>query len=454
MKQRDQLEEMGEKLLHQSRTELYLAMRFMGPALMSLTPAMDLSTPTIGTDAACIRYNPLFVMQTYLEHPYVLSRIYLHTLLHCIFRHMYGLPSHPDGELWDLSCDIAAEAVIDDMDEELVRRTPSDFRTEWYSRLSGELHILTAEKLYRYFREHTPEYELLLKLSAEFKADDHVFWGQMKENAGGRDASGRPGEQDDRLAAAWKKAARRVQSELSGKAGRAGRDGGLLERLLSFDLKERLTWTDLLKRFAIYREEIRIDPDSFDPGFYHYGMELFGNMPLIEENEFAVSRRIRELVIAIDTSASCSDEMLRHFLSDVSAILFAKDQFFRRFQLHILECDAKVQRELLITSADEIKACADGISLKGGGGTDFRPVFSYVQEMQKAGHLRDLKGLLYFTDGLGLYPSSPPPCDTAFILTGDDLPGEKDIPGWILKVYPPGPKSQKNSSMKGPTHEH
>lgn len=44
MKTREQLEATGNKILNSVRTELYLSMRFMGPALGSLGFAMDLST--------------------------------------------------------------------------------------------------------------------------------------------------------------------------------------------------------------------------------------------------------------------------------------------------------------------------------------------------------------------------------------------------------------------------
>ncbi len=424
---------MAEKLLRSAKTELYLAMRFMGPALLSLGTAADLSTRTMGTDAKDLRYHPLWVMQTYLQHPYILSRIYLHTILHCIFRHMYGLPSHANHELWDLSCDIAAESVIDEMDLDIVRRTPSDFREEWYAKLTGALTVLTAEKLYRYFEENPLSYDLMVRLSDEFRADDHVFWKQMEnrekdgQNPG---ADSFPSEED------WKKTAKRVQGELMRGAGRAGSGKGSLTRVLGFDLRERLSYRELLRKFTVIREECRVDPDSFDYGFYHYGMELFGNMPLIEENEFAESDRIRELVIAIDTSASVDDTSVRRFLSETAAVLFQRDLFFRSFELHLLECDAEIRSVRVITKPEEIETYAKRIEMHGGGGTDFRPVFRYIEDRKREGGLRHLKGLIYFTDGLGRYPVQAPPYTTAFVFSRDDLVRDDEVPGWILKVFP------------------
>ena len=102
MKTREQLEATGNKILNSVRTELYLSMRFMGPALGSLGFAMDLSTRTVGTDAVYIRFNPTYLLQTYIERPEILNRTYMHMLMHCLFRHMFSAKQHEDAQLWDL----------------------------------------------------------------------------------------------------------------------------------------------------------------------------------------------------------------------------------------------------------------------------------------------------------------------------------------------------------------
>ena len=57
-KKRIELSEMGCRVLDASRTELFIAMRFMSAALSSLSYEMDLSTTSVGTDAVSIRFNP------------------------------------------------------------------------------------------------------------------------------------------------------------------------------------------------------------------------------------------------------------------------------------------------------------------------------------------------------------------------------------------------------------
>ena len=71
--------------------------------------------------------------------------------------------------------------------------------------------------------------------------------------------------------------------------------------------------------------------------------------------------------------------------------------------------------------------------LTGQSATDFRPVFAHVDGLLQKGELRDLRGLLYFTDGLGIYPSRRPPFETAFVmLSGQGFP--ERVPPWAIRV--------------------
>ena len=61
---------------------------------------------------------------------------------------------------------------------------------------------------------------------------------------------------------------------------------------------------------------MQTDPDSFDQAFYTYGLSLYGNMPLIEPLETREVQRIQQFVIVIDTSMSCSGELVQRFLEE------------------------------------------------------------------------------------------------------------------------------------------
>ena len=49
------------------------------------------------------------------------------------------------------------------------------------------------------------------------------------------------------------------------------------------------------------------------------------------------------------------------------------------------------------------------------------------------GEFTHLKGLIYFTDGFGTYPETPPPYETAFVFVEED--GKmRTVPPWAMKV--------------------
>lgn len=441
MEYREELRGIGERILSETRTELYLAMHFLGPALGSLSPVMDLSTTTVGTDAAFIRFNPKCLMTKYIEHPYWLKRCYLHMLLHCLFRHMFAGKAYDDPELWNLCCDIAAESVIDSMDVPVIQRPVSEKRNAWYEELRTGAGVLSAQRLYRYLSEGERDYRKEAAMEAEFVMDDHSFWERLDPP----DAPA-PKEQPEGAAAMpliatkrlkeeeWKKLANKVRLELT--LGReAGTKTGEFLRFLAYDGSQRTDFHEFLKRFAVTREESFIDPDSFDYGFYNYGMQMYGNMPLIEENEYREATKVEQLIIVLDTSASCQDFLVQEFLNETASMLLKGDHFFAKTKIHIIECDDKVQNDIEITELSQMEEYAKHFCLKGGFGTDFRPAFAYVEELRRNKKIEQPKGLMYFTDGKGIYPKKQPDYDTAFVFVKEEDPDTSNVPSWAMKLF-------------------
>ena len=176
-----------------------------------------------------------------------------------------------------------------------------------------------------------------------------------------------------------------------------------------------------------------MDTESFDYVFYHYGMEHYGNMPLIEPLEYKEVNRLEELVIAIDTSGSCSRETVQRFLGETYGILSEKENFFRRMKVYIVQCDCQVQDVTVIHSEEEWKRYSKEIQIHGRGGTDFRPVFRYVQELKEKKGMQNLKALIYFTDGDGMYPQCKPEYETAFAFV-KETPKMDLVPPWALRL--------------------
>ena len=420
-------ENICRKILESSRNALYINMRYLDVALSSLAWEITTDIPRIGTDGLKIAYEPHYLADLYRENPMLVNRVYLHMVFHCIFRHLFR-PCPEDRELWNLSCDMAVEALIDGMHHRSIRMGVHPFRRAVYDELRKTLKVLTAEGIYRELKKADYRPEQRARMVQEFCIDDHTYWPAPPEEEGPKP----PSPLRAKLKKHWKDVSDRMQTELS--VGReAGTEDGDLSDELAVENRERYDYRTFLKKFAVLKEEMQIDPDSFDYVFYSYGLRMYGNMPLIEPQEWKETHKIEEFVIVIDTSMSCSGNLVRKFLEETYHILAETESFFRKVHIRILQCDDAVRADQLITTGEELKQYMDHLQLYGDGGTDFRPAFTYVQQLIDQGEFKNLKGLLYFTDGKGTFPRKRPPYDAAFILFREDYK-EVSVPPWAIRL--------------------
>lgn len=420
-------ENICRKILESSRNALYINMRYLDVALSSLAWEITTDIPRIGTDGLKIAYEPHYLADLYRENPMLVNRVYLHMVFHCIFRHLFR-PCPEDRELWNLSCDMAVEALIDGMHHRNIRMGVHPFRRAVYDELRKTLKVLTAEGIYRELKKADYRPEQRARMVQEFCIDDHTYWPAPPEEESPKP----PSPLMAKLKKHWKDVSDRMQTELS--IGReAGTEDGDLSDELAVENRERYDYRTFLKKFAVLKEEMQIDPDSFDYVFYSYGLRMYGNMPLIEPQEWKETHKIEEFVIVIDTSMSCSGDLVRKFLEETYHILAETESFFRKVHIRILQCDDAVRADQLITTGEELKQYMDHLQLYGDGGTDFRPAFTYVQQLIDQGEFKNLKGLLYFTDGKGTFPRKRPPYDAAFILFREDYK-EVSVPPWAIRL--------------------
>ena len=539
------LHNLGLRILNQAKIELSLSMRYLSRALDKLSFQMDFNTRRMGTEGEKLHFHPEFVFQLYVESPQKLYRLYMHSLLHCLFRHMFKTEGREE-TLWNLATDIHVEYVLDSIDVPLLLRPAYPFREDYFRKLEKEIKSLSAERIYAYLSAQNLSYAERERLEQEFVKDDHRFWEKLgeekqsfgadgvedsegkedeerKESSGGMegsdknnppegvdgsdknnppegvdgsernefpegmkanekseapegmeesgkneaskepggsekhevpeepDGSGRnkntegigknkrrenSGEREEsrkRLDKDWEDIGKRTEEEM--KDEKEGEKSEKLSWFLHLEHKRYTPFQDFLRKFSVDREELKTDPESFDYGYYYFGLSQYGNMPLIEENEYRERRKIQELVIAIDTSYSTKGEMVKRFLEETLAILQDKEAFFSKCRVHIVECDDRIRKDLLLENAEEMERYRQRFEVSGGYGTDFRPVFHYIEDLRKKGELKELKALLYFTDGRGRYPKYAPGYTAAFVFPkGEDIDDE-NAPFWAMKLY-------------------
>ena len=109
--------------------------------------------------------------------------------------------------------------------------------------------------------------------------------------------------------------------------------------------RERYDYSEFLRRFAVMGEVMQVNDDEFDYIFYTYGLQLYDNMPLVEPLEYKEVKRVKEFVVAIDTSGSVAGDTVQRFVQKTWNILKTTESFFTKINLHIIQCDATIQED-------------------------------------------------------------------------------------------------------------
>ena len=460
MNQMDQAIRLAGDVLRYACNTLTVEMRFLDVALnkLKLLPYAG----TLATDGANLYYSPLHVLRSYKQEETRPAHDYFHVVLHCLFRHMFVSPEIQK-ELWDLACDMAVESVTLDLGLRSVETEQTDTRREELDRLQQQVGSLTAEKIYRYYLDHPLSESRFTGMSRLFKVDGHEPWYAppawpegASDAAGGSDGDsdgktdGQPGDgsenspspQESALSAAarqqleqeWRDVSERVQQDLETFSKDRGDTAGSLSQNLREVNRETYDYAAFLRKFAVLGEVMKINDDEFDYIFYTYGLKLYDKMPLIEPLEYKEVKRIRDFVIAIDTSGSTSGDLVQAFLQKTYNILKTTESFFSRINLHIIQCDAEIQEHVRITTQEEFDQYIATMQIRGLGGTDFRPVFAMVDELIRKKQLPHLKGMVYFTDGYGTFPGKMPDYKTAFVFVEDDPAERPPIPPWAIRL--------------------
>lgn len=417
-------EKIGGEILSAARNELYLNLPYLDAALCALAfqPGGGV-TLSLATDGETLYYDGAFLSERYLRSRTAVNRAYLHVLLHCMLRHLGKKRGKVPG-LWDLACDAAVESILDELDYPCLAGGGPPLRRKFYGECRMEMPVLTAEGIYRrLLRLALPEYELA-QLQRAFLVDDHGLWDMERQ-----DDQERSQRQDEK----WKDLSESTRTGMETVlAGQSTGAEAVLEQI-RVAARDDVDYRAFLRRFAVPREVMAVDGDAFDYGFYAYGLRLYGNLPLVEPPETREEKRIEDFVIAVDTSMSTSGELVRQFLACTYAILRSRSTFTRKVNIRILQCDDQIRSDTAIHDLEELRRYMEDFQLIGGSATDFRPVFDYVEQLRREGAFTSLRGLIYFTDGMGIYPRRRPPWGTAFVLL-EEPPMSVQMPPWAIRL--------------------
>jgi len=402
-----------ETKLAAARTRLILDKPFLGSLVMHLP--LKAADPkwcqTTATDARYFYYNPAYIARLTLEQTqFVLA----HEAMHCALSH-FARRNHRQKHRWDVACDYAVNMILDD--ERM--HGPDD------ALLDAKYRGLTAEEIYPLLHEDPPEKTQDMHLFDNESSEGGGEAESMKQDAGqgrgeqdkerqAKGGGGRPQQQQargseplepgevqqappqppmdpDRLDEQWK-------SRLAAAAQAARQAGKLSPSLMRFIdnlLAPQLPWRALLARYMM--NAARDDYSFQRTSRRDTGAAL---MPRLYSQSVNV-------VVALDTSGSIEDEALKEFLTEVDAL---KGQV--RAEVTLLACDDKLCPGGPWRFAQwEAITLPEGLS--GKGGTDFRPVFDWIERERLNPDL-----LVYFTDAEGQFPEREPQYPVVWLVKG------------------------------------
>jgi len=362
--------------------------------------------PTMATDGSRIVYNPAFVDQL---KPAELEGTLAHEVLHCALGH-HCRRGERDPRLWNEAADLAINPIL----------IANGFTLPAGALIDPAFNNLSAEDIYARMLQRRSGGSAAPKQEPQrTNADMGTARGsQESQGAGVPDPKATPGQSqagattggvpdpesfrsggfgevldaaDEHGHPASPAERKRQQHEWSIAAEQAlrsakacGHEPAGIERPLSESRESRQDWRAILRDFvaATAPSDYRWTP----PNRRYVTSGLY--LPSVER------RGLGEIVIAVDTSGSIGKVELEQFAGEISAI----SEEAQPDAIHAVYCDAAVQSAQGFRASEPVR-----LEPKGGGGTDFRPVFEWVAE-------NDIEPacLIYLTDlCCDSYPEPP-----------------------------------------------
>jgi len=373
-----------EQKISQAKAKLLVEYPLFGTIASKLKIVQNDDIQAFKSDGTTLEYNNDFFSEISLAE---MEFVFANGAMHASLAHE-SRKNGRSGWLWQLSTDYA----VNDMLVENGLERP--YQAHYSKRFCG----LYAEEIYAELKED------ILRDELEYEADDaddvQNDKNEQKENSQESSKTDEI-EQDDSLSEELFEEFAKAVLEMEEKRGELPTS---LERFFDLKLDAKIDWRDELRvaldRF--YKDDYAQMPPN--KKFLHLGFYL----------PSSVSDRFK-LVVAVDSSGSVDEDLLSEFLSELNSLM----NTIPSYEINLLVCDDKIRSHKVFYSGDILEA-----KVEGGGATDFRPVFEFIDA-----ELEDTKLLLYFSDLDGVFPTKEP-----FFAVKWIAPKEAEVPFGELVV--------------------
>ena len=373
---------------------LLLKYPFYGSLALRLKLVADWACNTAYTNAVVIGFKPTYVIDMYAGNPAHTLFLVAHEVMHVVLKHMLRL----EGRNPKIA-NIAMDHVINLLLKEAGFDVPScalcdpKYKGMSWERVYGLIYKEIEEQCTcgNDGKSSDDQCESDGEGDSDGDNDCPIHGGTSIEDAlrNGEFGEVRPVPVDcdkdvDTIEIEWESA---ITTAVNKEKSRGTMPGGLIEAIDGRN-QPVVDWKETLSAFVSDMGNnfeptwSRVNRRMMDSGYYFAGMKREG---------------VNDLVIALDTSGSVSNDEIKQFCSEALDIL---DLF--ECDVTFIPCDSRVGLVQSFESGDLPDECSD-FKVTGRGGTSFAPVFDWVKDNMSV----DPTALIYFTDGECSYPDEP-----------------------------------------------
>jgi predicted metal-dependent peptidase len=364
-----------------ARIKMLFNQPFFGSIAMKMGVKITDAIGTFAVDGRDLYVNPTFAAT--LSEPEMIG-VLCHEVLHIANLH-HLRKGERDHQRWNMACDYVINPIVLGAEMSL----PSDALND------PQYRGMSAERVY--------------DLLPETKGSNGDQPGDGPDHPGsfGEVLDGTTKTNGTKMTAAERQIAENEVKVMVAEAAEAARQQGKLPSSISKMIGEVLAasvnWRDVLRRFVAQTVVTNVSWVRPNRRLIGHGIRIPG----------AIKNNVGELVIGFDTSGSIYEDpkAAQQYCSEISALVADT----KPERIHVIMCDSTVQSAVTY-EPDEMPDIFKALSsqLRGGGGTDFRPVFRWVED-----NGIDPVAMIYLTDMEGYFPSEPPTYPVLWAKTTD-----------------------------------
>jgi len=382
--------------LTKAKAKLMLAHPYFGTVASALTLARNDEILTFTSDGIVMHYNAEYVDKLSLEE---VEFVMANGAMHSVLGHHERVGERTKW-LWQTATDYVVNAML----------VKNGMQLPQYAYFEEKFEGMYVEEVYEMLRaemmdnsDHSMEQETEqitdsdetgvenLHMQKEHTPDKHAEESQEEENADEK-------EEETSLNQEEQEEMKERMEQIFQKLKRQGNLPKDLELVVPQYFSHKVDWREFLYGYIATHAKTSYTFAPPNMKFLYRGIYL----PSMHSD-------LLRVIVAVDTSGSVDEALLATFLGEVTSMM----QQYPNYEIDLITADAKVQSHQTFLPGEPLD-----YTISGGGGTDFRPVFEYIDQQIDYPTL-----LLYFTDGQGVFPQSEPSYDVLWI-----MPVLEDIP--------------------------